>query len=308
MGRKAEPGITYYRMDCQHIRNKKVRLLINEFDSHGYWVWQCILAAAYEGKGYYFDCQDKDALELFASEVCKKRVSQVEEIITGCVRRSLFDEGVFTMFGVLSSTEMQEVYLDATAERRRKGTIVEMDSRYLLIPVTDTKRWENVQLTGEKIIVPRNNPIVPVKNNIDPQHNPQSKVKESKVKEESELPDAQSAPPPPKDSLEVKQKKMKERQELFYQALVPFVEKYNAKMIRAFFNYWSEPNKSKTKMKYELEVTWDLSRRLETWEKNEQKFNKGSVKTAENDTTTDDANAKIRAAIQEAQHKAKEVS
>jgi len=304
MGRKAEPGITYYRMDCQHIRNRKVRLLINEFDSHGYWVWQCILAAAYEGKGYYFDCKDKEALELFASEVCKKRVSQVEEIIAGCVRRSLFDEGVYNMFGVLSSTEMQEVYLDATAERRRKGTIVEMDPRYLLLPVEETKRWENVQFIGDKIIVPRNNPIIPVKNEVDPLQNPQSKVKESKVnKSKSDLPDAQGAPPPHKKGLEDKQKAMTERQELFYQALIPPVETYGKELIRAFYNYWTEPNKSKTKMKYEIEVTWDLTRRLDTWEKNEHKFNKGSVKTNENDTTTNEANAKIKAAI--LQHKQK---
>jgi hypothetical protein len=32
-----------------------------------------------------------------------------------------------------------------------------------------------------------------------------------------------------------------------------------------FYNYWSEKNKSGTKMRFELERTWDLSRRLHRW-------------------------------------------
>lgn len=185
MGRKAEPGIRYYRMECNHIRNPKVRLLINDFGPKGYWVWQCILASAYEGKGYYFDYSNKDALELFAAEVCRERVSVVEEIITGCIRRLLFDKEVADRFRVLSSAEMQEVYLDATAERRRKGTTVEINTDYLLLPTDDleTKRWENVQFIGEKIIVPRNKTINPRNKTIDPQQNPQSKVKYNIEKE-----------------------------------------------------------------------------------------------------------------------------
>ena len=41
-------------------------------------------------------------------------------------------------------------------------------------------------------------------------------------------------------------------------------------MIRAFFDYWSELNKSETKMRYELEKTWELSKRLATWASREK--------------------------------------
>lgn len=40
-------------------------------------------------------------------------------------------------------------------------------------------------------------------------------------------------------------------------------------MIRKFFEYWTEQNKSGTKMKYELQETWDLARRLGTWNNRE---------------------------------------
>ena len=33
----------------------------------------------------------------------------------------------------------------------------------------------------------------------------------------------------------------------------------------AFIDYWTEPNKSKTKLRFELERTWDLKRRLSRW-------------------------------------------
>ncbi len=51
-------------------------------------------------------------------------------------------------------------------------------------------------------------------------------------------------------------------------------------MKEEFFNYWSEPNKSGTKMRYETEKTWHLGRRLARWA-NSPFGNKG-LKTAEN--------------------------
>ena len=54
-----------------------------------------------------------------------------------------------------------------------------------------------------------------------------------------------------------------------------FKELYSVEMLEAFVDYWSEPNKSKTKLRYELQKTFDIARRLKTWNKNESKFNKG---------------------------------
>lgn len=64
------------------------------------------------------------------------------------------------------------------------------------------------------------------------------------------------------------------RKDSFYQSLIPFVGKYPKDMIRAFFDYWSELNKSETKMRYELEKTWELPKRLATWANRERMPNK----------------------------------
>lgn len=184
MARKAEPGISYYQMKVNHISNSKLKLLFNEFKADGYWIWSCLLGRIYEDKGYYFDVTDKDELELFATDVCKMKVSVVDEVIAGCVRRSLFDKGVFDMFGVLTSDRIQLNYLEATNERRRKGTKITLIEEYLSIPFndyldnSDDPHWKNVIITRKNIILPVNNSILPRKN-------PQNKIEESKVKESS---------------------------------------------------------------------------------------------------------------------------
>ena len=64
------------------------------------------------------------------------------------------------------------------------------------------------------------------------------------------------------------------RKEDFYQSLVPYVDKYGKEMLRAFFDYWSEMNASQTKMRFEKQPTWELSKRLATWANNEKKYEK----------------------------------
>jgi len=56
---------------------------------------------------------------------------------------------------------------------------------------------------------------------------------------------------------------------------------YPESMIKDFIRYWTEPNRSKTKMRFENERTWDTARRLVTWKNNETKFtgNGNSSKT-----------------------------
>lgn len=66
------------------------------------------------------------------------------------------------------------------------------------------------------------------------------------------------------------------RKDEFGKTLVPFMEKYGKEMIRAFFNYWSELNKSETKMRYEMQKTWEIGKRLATWASREHPTYKGS--------------------------------
>jgi len=71
-------------------------------------------------------------------------------------------------------------------------------------------------------------------------------------------------------SLSHSQELLENRSKKFYDSLISFVELYGKEMIRSFYDYWTEPNKSKTKMRFEMEKTWDVKRRLNTWSSREK--------------------------------------
>jgi hypothetical protein len=45
---------------------------------------------------------------------------------------------------------------------------------------------------------------------------------------------------------------------------------------KKFVSYWTEPNKSRTKIRWELERTWDMKRRIGNWMRNCEKFSSES--------------------------------
>ncbi len=65
---------------------------------------------------------------------------------------------------------------------------------------------------------------------------------------------------------------IEERKLKFASTLKPFLDKYGKEMIRAFYDHWTEPNKSNTKFRQELEKTWGLEKRLNTWKNNDTNF------------------------------------
>lgn len=67
----------------------------------------------------------------------------------------------------------------------------------------------------------------------------------------------------------IEQRKLK-----FASTLKPYINLYGKELLNEFYKYWTEPNKSNTKFKQELEKTWSLERRLDTWAKNDINFNK----------------------------------
>lgn len=77
-----------------------------------------------------------------------------------------------------------------------------------------------------------------------------------------------------KEKVQVKNNNIDERKLKFASTLKPFVDLYGKELLNEFYKYWTEPNKSNTKFKQELEKTWSLERRLDTWAKNDNNFNK----------------------------------
>jgi len=85
--------------------------------------------------------------------------------------------------------------------------------------------------------------------------------------------------------LEKEPKDINARSENFYKSLVPFVDEYGQKLVRSFFEYWSEANKSQTKMRWEMQKTFEIKKRLNTFLENDKKFHPENYETPHNPST-----------------------
>lgn len=120
---------------------------------------------------------------------------------------------------------------------------------------------------------------------------PETETEKERETEKESKSEAQAPTPPAQISRSKLKEELPNRQEKFRTDLVPFVGTYTKEMVRSFFDYWREPNPSKTKMRFELERTFDISLRLATWAKRENNFNKPG---GNNSTKNEELNVKVR--------------
>lgn len=73
-----------------------------------------------------------------------------------------------------------------------------------------------------------------------------------------------------KEPANTKINNLEERRIEFYKSLIPYKTNYPPTTLREFYDYWSETNKSQTKMKWELERTFELQKRLVRWANNDK--------------------------------------
>ena len=113
-----------------------------------------------------------------------------------------------------------------------------------------------------------------LKEEIDPQKI--STIFFSGRKEESAVfvsePDGSSTKQKVEKSIEQKRRLLEVHRREFYDSLIPYVQEYGKEMVRDFFDYWSEPNKGRTQMRYEMQPTWSLAMRLATWNKRKKNY------------------------------------
>jgi len=72
--------------------------------------------------------------------------------------------------------------------------------------------------------------------------------------------------------IRIKNKDISIRQREFQEEVMK--SDYKTEMCYDFIDYWCEPNKSNTKMRFELQKTWSMNLRLKTWERNSNRFGK----------------------------------
>lgn len=75
-----------------------------------------------------------------------------------------------------------------------------------------------------------------------------------------------------KEKVAPKEKDPAEREQEFRLAASIYNATYGEQLVKEFCDYWTEPTTGGRKLRWEMQKTWDLKRRLATWYANEQKF------------------------------------
>lgn len=174
MARPRKKGLDYFPLDVGFLRDRKIKLLRAEFGASSVVFVLYVFCRAFEEEGY-FCTWDEDEL-LIAAEELKEKPSYLSEVLSGCLKRSIFDDGVFQMFGVLTSAGIQRRYLSGCEKR---DTIPIFEEYCLLekkeIQDSVLRKCTFFSVSGEK--TPVNSP----ETGVSSPGNPQSKVKKSKV-------------------------------------------------------------------------------------------------------------------------------
>ena len=160
-------ALIYFTLDCH--MDDSIKLLESEFGLKGFAVIIKLYQKIYGGEGYYCNW-NQDVELLFAASLSTDREpiggSFVSEVIKGCLRREVFDKGMYEKYGILTSRGIQKRYLEA-AKRRTTAKLI---NEYLLVKVDP--KFKNVSIISKNVDIFNEN----VSNSR------QRKVKESKGK------------------------------------------------------------------------------------------------------------------------------
>lgn len=239
MARPNKIGLDYFPFDIDFFEDEKIEAIFVEFGIKGEITVVKLLCAIYRN-GYFILWNDRLKIKLLknlpgiSSEL-------LEQIINRLVKWDFFNESLFNSASILTSLGIQKRYFSVIKRRKQNE-----DYPYLLINEY-------------------NKPINVVNNEINVDNNA---TKKRKGKEKKEILSNESIKKKAASAATLK------RKESFYHSLIPYADKYGKEMLRAFFDYWSEMNASQTKMRFEKQPTWELSKRLATWANNEKKYEK----------------------------------
>ena len=66
---------------------------------------------------------------------------------------------------------------------------------------------------------------------------------------------------------------IEQRKQAFYELLLPYRSQYDASLLENFFSYWTELGRTNKKLRFELERTFEVGKRLARWASNDNNFN-----------------------------------
>lgn len=111
MARPIKDGVDYFPFDVDFFQDKKIRILKSEFGAKGITVLIALFCEIYRTHGYYLKWDDDDCFIMADAVGCGCTPEHIKQVVQGCLRRSVFDDRVFQVFGVLTSAGIQRRYI-----------------------------------------------------------------------------------------------------------------------------------------------------------------------------------------------------
>lgn len=172
MARPTKLGLDYFPHDTHTDEDTALQLLEAEFGLDGYAVYFKLLESIY-AQGYAKQWGEDECL-LFAKKMGAVTVPKLSEIIKGCIRRSLFDEGVYNLFQILTSKAIQLRWLEA-----KRKDVSAIDPKVCLIEQTakGVSSPQKNDKNEEKGVFAEKTLVITAKTQVNAETTPQSKVK-----------------------------------------------------------------------------------------------------------------------------------
>ena len=123
MARPLKSGIDYFPLDCNFMKDIKVRKILRACGPGAIAVIVNLLCTIYQGDGYYM-LWDEDTGFLIADDVGVKE-SFVHEVVKTAVQVDFFNAAMFDTRGILTSAGIQRRYKEATARRNDNSLIAD---------------------------------------------------------------------------------------------------------------------------------------------------------------------------------------
>ena len=258
----------YFSHDYNPTSDPKIQALIGEYGAVGYGIFWRIVEMLHEDELHKLQC--KKYIYLALAKQMLTSVEQVESIIKNCI-------DTYELF----KTDGDFFWSERVMRNINKRTEL------------SNKRSKAGKMSAEMRKISTN--VEQVSTSVQQNPTKERKVKENKVNENKEKKEIKET-----ISKDIVQKKVDAkastltRRDEFYKSLIPFLSTYGKDMIRDFFDYWSEQNKSGTQMRFEKQPTWEVSKRLATWNKRDTFKNQNNGNTKIQSTSSREAKEQSR--------------
>lgn len=136
MARPRLKGLLYFPFDIDFFEDNKIRILKARYKSDGVLIYLFLLCEIYR-EGYYIKVDDD--FEYIISDELGIDQNKVKQVLNFLLKRSLFDNTLFSLDKVLTSAGIQRRYQLGIKERMRKSRTPLEVGRYWLLNEEDTE-------------------------------------------------------------------------------------------------------------------------------------------------------------------------